>query len=204
MGAELRHARTNRGLSGRQVGASIGISSAEVSRIERGLAPRVPFLTIARLASTVGLELSARLFPGGPPLRDFAHVRLLADLHALLDPSLRWATEVPLPAPGDQRAWDALISGRDWRLGVEAETAPRDAQALSRRIQLKLRDGGVDGVILALRDTRVVREFLDGAGDELLSLFPVGSRGAFAALRAGNRPSGNALVVVPRSGRSKG
>ena len=198
IGAELRHARVDRGLSTRAAAAAVGISNAEVSRIERGISARVPFVTLARFAAAVGTDLSARIYPGGAPVRDVAHVRLLADLRAVLHPTLRWSVEVPLPAPGDQRAWDALISGHDWRFGVEAETAPRDAQAVVRRLHLKARDGAVDGVILALRDTRVSREFMDAGGSELRSAFAFDSRRVFAALRTGRRPIGDAVVIVPR------
>jgi hypothetical protein len=62
-------------------------------------------------------------------------------------------TEVPLPIVGDLRAWDAVIRGVDWRRPVEAETVVDDIQALERRLALKVRDGGVDGVILVIADT---------------------------------------------------
>ena len=78
--------------------------------------------------------------------------------------SISWASEVPLPITGDQRAWDGLIWTAEWRFGVEAETAPRDAQALIRRIQLKARDGPVDGVLLVVPITRAVKEFSRWSG----------------------------------------
>jgi transcriptional regulator with XRE-family HTH domain len=198
IGDEIRASRTSRGLSTRTVALAVGVSNAQVSRIERGQAARVPFWALARLASAVGLELSVRAYPGAGPVRDLAHARLLDDLRARLHPSLTWSTEVPLPTPGDQRAWDALIAGPAWRFGVEAETAPRDAQALVRRVHLKARDSVVDGVLLALRDTRTTREFLEAGGPSLRTSFTFDSRRVFAALRAGARPSGDAIVIVPR------
>lgn len=118
------------------------------------------------------------MYPGGSPVRDEGHLRLLADFRLLLPRSVRWATEVPLPLIRDQRAWDALITGSAFRYGVEAETAPHDAQALIRRLALKQRDGAVDGVLLIVRDTRTVTSFLREAAVELAGAFPVDGRRA--------------------------
>ena len=198
VGQELREGRHDRSLSVDVVAAAIGISNAEVSRIERGLAPKVPFATLSRLAGVVGLDLVVRLYPGAAPLRDAAHVQLLADFRATLHRSLWWATEVPMPLPGDQRAWDATVSGLDWCYGVEAETSPRDAQASNRRLALKRRDGHVDGVLLVLRDTRNTRLFLRASADELQPAFPVHGPRALQLLRAGVNPSGSAVISMPR------
>jgi transcriptional regulator with XRE-family HTH domain len=197
IGAELRSARVGGGLSIDVVAGATGMSNAEVSRIERALAPKVPLVTLARLAGVVGLDLVARLYPGPGALRDQAHTKLLNDFRACLHPSLRWATEVPLPIPGDQRAWDGMILGADWRFGVEAETAPRDGQALARRLALKLRDGGVEGLILVVRDTHRSRAFVEETRMHFSDLLPVHARVALASLRAGRRPEGNALIVLP-------
>ena len=199
IGEELRLARVSRALSMATVAVAVGISTAEISRIERGRSPRVPLITLARLAGAVGLDLVSRLYPGGPPVRDAPQISLLADFAGLLAPSLRWDTEVPLPIAGDQRAWDGMIRGVGWRFGVEAESSPRDGQALVRRLQLKFRDGEVAGVILLVRDTRMTRWFLDEAEPELISLLPLSSREVLSPLRRGERPPGNGIVVVPRS-----
>jgi transcriptional regulator with XRE-family HTH domain len=203
-GRELRVARTDRGLSCAAVGAAIGISAAEVSRIERGLSPRVPVVTLARIAAVAGLDLVLGAYPGPGPLRDSAHARLLADFRGIVHPTIGWATEVPLPISRDQRSWDAMLTGPGWRFGVEAETAPGDAQALIRRLRLKERDGAVDGIFLIVRETRRVREFLAAAHDVLTPVFPVSARVALASLRAGSRPSGNAVLVVPHGRRTAG
>ncbi len=108
-----------------------------------------------------------------------------------------------MPIPGDQRAWDATVRGVDWVYGVEAETAPHDGQSLTRRLQLKQRDSGVDGILLAVRDTRTVRQFLDDAEAVLRPLFATTSREALSMLRAGKRPIGNSVVIVPRAVRRR-
>ena len=197
LGDELRLARVGRGLTIAVVGRAIGISTAEVSRIERSRSPRVPFITLARLAAAVGLELSARLYPGGTPIRDAAQTSLLSDFASGLDASLRWDTEVPLPIPGDPRAWNGMIRGVGWRFGVEAESSPRDGQALARRLQLKWRDGDVGGVILLVRDTRQTRLFLEAAEPQLRGFLPLRSREILRAVRRGERPD-SGIVVVPR------
>ena len=157
VGAEIRLVRTRLGLSIDFVAAAVGVSGAEVSRIERGLAPWVSVLVLSRLCAVVGLDLVVRAYPGAVPLRDARHGRHLAKLKERIHPALGWALEVPLPIAGDQRAWDALIRGEGWRYGVECEMNPTDGQALLRRLALKQRDGMVDGVIMLLPDTRQAR-----------------------------------------------
>src|SRR3990172_7032778 len=203
IGGEIHDARIDRGLSVDAASAAAGISNAEWSRIERHRSPRVPLVTLVRCGAVVGLDVVTRAYPGGPPIRDAAHLALLRALHEHLDPSLRWATEVPLPIPGDPRCWDATITGRGWIEAVEAETRPHDAQALHRRLALKLRDGEVDGLILVVRDTRTTRAFLREAADEIVPSFPIRGSIALERLRAGSAPGGNAIVVlpIPRPGR---
>jgi hypothetical protein len=93
-------------------------------------------------------------------------------------------------------AWDGLVRGVDWAYGAEAETHPTDGQALARRLELKKRDGAVDGVILILPATRHARLFLAAAGELLAPAFPVPGRRAIELLRAGVDPGGNSIVIV--------
>ena len=202
LGREIREARTDRSLSLEDTGIAVGLSAAAISRVERGLTPGVPLIRLASLCEVVGLALSARTFPGRQPLRDAAHVELLNQFRLLLHPRLRWATEVPLPGIRDQRSWDALVAGPGWRYGVEAETAPHDSQALARRLELKRRDGEVDGVILLVRSTRRTKAFLAEASPLLRPNFPVeGSRG-LGLLAAGADPGGSAIIVLLTSNGS--
>lgn len=198
IGRELRDARRDGGLSLAVVAHGVGISVSELSRIERGLSRNVPHLTLSRCGAVVGLDLGSRLYPAGGVLRDAGHVALLTDFKACLHRSVRWATEVPLPITGDLRSWDGLAFRDDWRYGVEAETGPRDAQALNRRLQLKLRDGDVDGVLLVLRDNRSNRAFVREAAVELGPTFPVHGQRALELLQAGVNPGGSAIIFVTR------
>lgn len=193
---ELRTARVDRGLTLVDVARATGLSTSTVSRVERGLADDLGLVMLARLLAIVGLERGVRAYPGGQPLRDAGHVALLEAFRTGLHRSIRWATEVPLPSPGDQRAWDALIRADDWRFGIEAETAPRDAQALARRLELKRRDGQVDGVILLLRASRHTSAFLREAGDLLRSNLPASPDRTRQLLRAGARPTDSSIVLL--------
>jgi transcriptional regulator with XRE-family HTH domain len=113
LGRELREARMDRGLSSREVAGAVGCLHSEILRVERARVLNVSLLLLNKIAAVVGLDLSARLFPGASPVRDAVHGVLLEDLHGVIHPSLGWGNEVPLPNVGDQRAWDALIRGRD-------------------------------------------------------------------------------------------
>ena len=196
-GRELRNARRDRGLSLREVGRACGLSESQVSRIERGVASRVSVYDLARLHAVVGLELSVRSFPGGRPIRDDAHAALLEDFHAQLHPTVGWSTEVPMPARGDLLAWDAFIQRPGWRYGVEAETSPTDGQSLIRRLNLKRRDGDVDGVLLITRPTARTRAFLDAAAVDLIGAFPVAARDVLERLGRGEDPGGSAVILLP-------
>ncbi len=196
LGRDIRQARLNHDLSQATCGSRIGISGSTWSRMERGLFPRASLIRLLRAAAVVGLDLGVRAYPGGEAVRDKAHLGLLEKLRTRLGPSLRWRTEVPLPNPGDRRAWDARIDSAQVRIGVEAETRARDSQDLQRRVSLKRRDGGVDHVILLLADTRHNRRFLRVAGPGFHADFPVPGAVALERLAAGADPGGSAIILI--------
>lgn len=195
VGDELREARLGAGLTQQKVGDAVGISHAGVSRIERGLATRVPYETLVLMGAVLGLDVPLRTYPAGEPLRDAPQMALLGSFRRLLAATLGWRTEVPLRIAGDRRAWDAVIEGRGWRVAVDAETRLRDVQALTRRIALKQRDDRVDVVILLVADTRHNRHVLRLAAPDLIATFPVAGREAMHALSEGRQPSGSAIVL---------
>ena len=196
LGRDLRDARLGHGLSQAEVAHAAGLSQPEVSRLERGLVPHASFVDIARLLSTVGLELSAKAYPSGQPLRDAAHIRLLANFRACLNPSLSWRTEVPLPIDRDLRAWDGFITVPTFRIGVEAETRVRDLQALARRIGVKQRDSNVEHVILLLAGTRWNRGLVRTYAADLAAQFPGKGRDVIAALYAGSDPGASCVILL--------
>ncbi len=196
IGQEIRDGRLSRDLSQENVVRAVGISQSQLSLIERGLAPTVSLLTLARLLAVVGLELGAKAYPGGQPLRDSAHLALLERLRSRVSSRLTWRTEVVLPIPGDRRAWDACIFLRPGTIGVEAETRPRDLQELQRRLSLKKRDGGVERVILLLANTRWNRALVRDNRERLTVEFPIAADRALAALAAGRDPGGDACILL--------
>ena len=196
LAAEMRAARLAHGLSQAAVGRAIGLSQPRVSLIERGGWPAVPLLVLARMCAAVGLDLSARAFPGGQPIRDAAHLALLGRLRSRLSPAFRWRSEVPLPIPGDGRAWDALITGAGISIGIEAETRITDVQALERRVALKKRDGGAARVVLLVRDSRWNRSVLRRHADLLEPAFPLPGPVALRAIAAGRDPGGDSLILL--------
>jgi transcriptional regulator with XRE-family HTH domain len=202
-GHEFMAARMNSALSQDDVSRAVGISRPQYGRIERGISPEVSIATIARIAAVLGLEASLRFYPAADPIRDAAHRELLERLRVRLHESLRFRTEVPFPASGDRRAWDAVIEGfagsssGAWRRGaVEAETRPTDAQALERKLALKERDGRADWLVLLLADTRHNRAFLAGPGAALRVRFPLEGRRALELLAAGANLGSNAIILL--------
>jgi transcriptional regulator with XRE-family HTH domain len=193
---EIREARVAAGLSQASVGRAAGLSRSRVSRIERGIVARVPLLTLSRLLGVLGLELSARAYPAGQPLRDRAHLHLLERLRSHLHPSIRWQAEAPLPLPGDKRSWDHMLLCGAKRVGVDVETRCGDLQALARRAMTKHRDGGTDSFLLVLSDTRWNRRVVREHADYLASVFPLTGKDALRALEEGRAPEGNALVLL--------
>jgi hypothetical protein len=144
----------------------------------------------------VGLRIATQTWPDGDAVRDAGHLRLLARLRALIPPGADWWTEVPLPLAGDRRAWDALIRCGGRRAGCEAETRLTDLQALERRLALKLRDGGVDVLVLAVADTTANRAVLAAHREVLRALLPLDRRAVLRELREGRLPEANGLVVL--------
>jgi transcriptional regulator with XRE-family HTH domain len=193
---EARDGRLDRGLSQQAVADALGVTRSWISRLERGLVEELTIRQAATLLAATGLRLQARAFPDGAPIRDAAHTALLERFRTHLHRSVRWATEVPLPARGDLRAWDGLAVGPGWRLGVEAETRPRDVQAMKRRVLLKARDGEVDAVILVLLESRHNRDLVRADADGLAASFPLPAARALELLAAGVSPGGNAVVLL--------
>ncbi len=195
LGTEVRNARLGRGLSQSHVAHACGLSQSTIQRVETGGAIGLSLLDLARVLSAVGLDLTARAYPGGSPIQDAGHAGLLARLRAELPPSTPWKYEVPFPSHGDPRAWDAVVRLDRTSVGIEAETRPRDLQELLRRLALKRRDGGVDRLVLLLQDGRHNRALVRDGGVQLQAAFPIGSRSALEDLRAGRPPPDDALVL---------
>lgn len=177
------------------MGAACGVSRSAIDRMEAHRADSVDVVLLASMAASVGLDLRLRAYPAGDPIRDAGQQRLLERLRVRLHPSLRFPTEVVLPIDGDLRAWDAVIRGANWRIAVEAETVLDDLQALERRLALKLRDGGIDHVILLVADTRRNRAALASAPGAFTGL-PLRTREVLHALGRGVHPGCSGVVIL--------
>ncbi|MDP9270606.1 MAG: helix-turn-helix domain-containing protein [Chloroflexota bacterium] len=196
IGRECRNARLAAGLSLAHVGEEVGCAASEVWRIEQARAPWLRLERAAVLAAVLGLDLTVRTFPSGPPLRDAAHLALIQRLRRRCGSVWRWRTEVPLPIVGDRRALDILLSSAVGLVGIEAETALTDRQALVREIQLKQRDAAVDCMILLVLDSARNRAALRSESAEWHEAFPATARTILKALAAGAIPPANGILLL--------
>ncbi len=194
-------ARQSAGLSLQRVADAVGGSRSEMSRIERGQSPWVTVTALTRACAVVGLDLRLRAYPGGEPLRDIAHVRLLDGLRSLLPRTIRIRTEVPIGDARGLRAWDAVIDRGGRSCGVELEVRLVDAQALLRRLQLKRRDGSLPEVILVLADTRQNRASARAAASLFEAELPLTSATIKGTISAGAIPTESGVVFVPFGAR---
>lgn len=201
LGTEFRNARVGAGLSLVAVGRAVGLSKSHLARIERAQVLNIGMQHLVRIGAVLGLDVRIRAYPGGDPLRDAGHVRLGGRFRGRLHPGIRVRSERLLPDVADARAWDQWLDG--WPAGperdgiaVELETRVTDHQALMRRLNRKVRDGGVSSVLLIVADTPTNRRAIAAAGAQVAADFPVSARSALASLAAGERPSGSALIFI--------
>jgi hypothetical protein len=147
------------------------------------------------IGAALGHNVRLKAYLAGDAIRDAGQQRLIDRLRRHLHPSISITTEVGLPIPGDLRAWDAMLRTTTWRRPVEAETAIDDVQAVDRRVQLKVRDGAVDGVILLVADTLRNRRAL-AAAPSAFTNFDRDARRVLRDLRAGGDPGGSSILVL--------
>lgn len=201
IGAEFRNARVGADLSLVAVGRAVGLSKSHLARIERAQVLNIGMQHLVRIGAVLGLDVRIRAYPGGDPLRDAGHVRLGGRFRGRLHPGIRVRSERLLPNIADARAWDQWLDG--WPAGrnhdglaAELETRITDYQALMRRLNRKVRDGGVSSVLLIMADTPSNRRAIAAAGTQAAADFPISARSALASLAAGERPAGSALIFI--------
>jgi transcriptional regulator with XRE-family HTH domain len=196
IGREIRMARVSAGVSQREAGARVAISHAQLGRIERAELREVTVDQLSRACSAVGLRLIVRAVPDADPAVDAGQLALLGRFRSVLPPGFHVRTEVPLPLRGDRRSWDGVVRLRGVEVAIEAETRLRDVQAVDRRCALKMRDGGVDRLILVLSDTPHNRRMLEAHREAIRETFPLDGREVLRSLRAGLAPGANGIVVL--------
>ena len=198
MGEEFRTVRLSLGLAQRHVAESAHISQSVYGRIERGVLPHLSILLAARIATVLGLELSARVYPGGSPIRDTAHAERLSRLLAHVGSPLTYRTDVPLPPTTEHpehRAWDAVLRAGGERTAVELEMRLYDVQAQTRRLHLKERDDRPDHLLLVLADTGANRRALDGFEILLSDLPRLRTANVLRTLRTGHHPPTGRILL---------
>jgi transcriptional regulator with XRE-family HTH domain len=198
LAAEIRKARETHGLSQAVVGGAVGLSASQISRLELGEVQNASIWALSRILAVVGLDMSILAYPTGAPMRDAAQLALLARFCELVPDCVQRRTEVPLPIAGDLRAWDLLLRVGARQVAVEAETRPRDMQALLRRVALKRRDDPRIGdvLLLLLADTRHNRALIREHGPTLSADFPASGPELRRALIAGHDPGGSGVILM--------
>lgn len=190
-----RELRLAAGLTQATVARASGIARTTYADLERGRTAQVTLLHASIVSAALGQDLSVKLYPFGPPVRDAAHLRLLSELVERLAPTWRVTHEAPIPIAGDRRAWDLLLEG-PVSIGVEAETRPGDLQALERAIHLKQRDSGVHRVLLVVRGSKRNRMLIRELLPVLRTAFPLGTAEVMRALHEGRDPRADGLAVL--------
>lgn len=190
-----RELRLAAGLTQATIARASGIARTTYADLERGRTREVSLIRASVVSAALGQDLSVKLYPFGPPVRDAAHLRLLGELVERIASAWRMTREAPIPIEGDRRAWDLLLEG-PVSVGIEAETRPGDLQALERAVHLKQRDSRVIRVVLLIRGSRrnrlLIREFLP----VLRTAFPLGTAEVMRALREGRDPGADGIVVL--------
>ena len=196
IGRELRIARITSGKRQLDIARAIGVSTAHVSRIERGLVEGVTMGVLARFATAVGLRIWLRAFPAGRRLLDAPQLALWAEFKPHFDRVWQLRTEVPIPIPGDLRAADAVANNGSCTVEVELITRLADFQAQSRSALLKKRDLRANRLILVVNGSRANREALKEARDLMRDTFPLDTRAIKRALRLGEDPGADGIVIM--------
>jgi transcriptional regulator with XRE-family HTH domain len=196
IGREVRNARIEAGSSLRAAASRAGMSHAQLGRLERGEIHDLAVGQLSRACAAVGLRLLIRAVPGGGAALDAGQLALIGRLRALLPSSVGVSMEVPIPLPGDRRAWDAVLGLDPRAVPVEAEARLRDVQSLERRSALKLRDSDFDRLVLLISDTPHNRLMLNLHRPDLRSSFPLDTRAILASLRQGRTPEASGIVVI--------
>ena len=194
IGDQLRTARHLLGLTQQQVANALGISQSDVSRRERGRAPRLTGQALTRHAAAVGLKASIKLWPVGGGVRDEAQARHVARFLARLGAAWKVLLEAPIPIAGDLRAVDILLSAGPTRIAVEVITRLADLQAQVRAAQLKARDIRATRLVIVVAGTHANREALRAVRSTLVNSFELDARHVLNELAAGRDPGRDAII----------
>jgi transcriptional regulator with XRE-family HTH domain len=195
--AELRATRLAAGISQASAARAAGMSAGQWGRLERDALAQPDLLQLCCAGRAVGLQGSFRYFPAGDAVRDGAQLNLARRFEATLGPPLRMRCEVLLPGPEALRAWDGMVHGDGRPFVVECESHAGDAQALERRLRIKLRDDPrVSVLILVLGRSIHHRQLLRDHREVFRDLLPLDGPAVLRALRDGRRPPASGIVML--------
>jgi transcriptional regulator with XRE-family HTH domain len=199
LGEECREQRVGLGLSQQAVADAARITRPRYSDFERAKIANLSVVEASVITAVLGLDISVRTYPGGPPLRDAGQAEDLVRFLRHVRAPLRYRTDVPLPqrpdSPTELRAWDVVILGKGIRTAVEFEKRIRDAQAMTRRHEMKRRDDPVDGFVHVLADTRTNRRVDAQYRDLWPDLPKLRTSRALAMLEVGEHPPGGIIFI---------
>lgn len=202
-GRELRIGRIGSGLTQEVLGRRAGVSQEYVSQVERGIV--MPSLDVAcRLVAAGGSELSLKVFPASHvPLRESGQLEIAELIIEAAARSWRARMEVPV---GGGRAHDLVIDRSDEVAAIEIERtlATLEAQArrgLAKRDALAQRASRPVRFVLAVPDTRAMRDLVREHADFFAMVFPVPSRAIWNAIKQGHPIGGDGILFVARRRR---
>jgi transcriptional regulator with XRE-family HTH domain len=177
------------------VSAQLGCTRQWISEMERGKPADIGVIELSRLAAVVGLDLNLRAYAAVSVLRDAGQVKLLNRFCAEISPDLPWRIEQHV-APGDPRAFDVVLGLPPNVCAVEALSRLRDVQAQGRAALSKQQAAGVATLILLIAATPTNRRAIREAGAALTAAFPLSTRAVMGALRRGELPRVNGIVLL--------
>jgi transcriptional regulator with XRE-family HTH domain len=201
LAGEFRTARLTSGLSQAQVAKAVRISKSAYGRIERGELKTLSFVVAARIAVVLALDLFVALYPGRRGLRDEPQARLIKLVVESIGPPLKYRTDMPLPRNGDApefRAWDLVATGHGERTTYGFESRLYDAQAQTRRHNLKRRDDPADHFVLVVADTHRNRRIMNEFPELFADLPRIPTADFLNTLKAGRHPPTGFLLLRAR------
>lgn len=209
LGEEARRLREDAGVPRTALAAAAGIDEAYIRRIEDGRA-RPSLETYARLATALGADLGARLYPKtGPAIRDRHQARIAEFLLGQLHPRWRPFQEVVVRHPA--RGWIDLVlhePAEGSLVAVEIQSAlPRLEQLLRWSAEKAASLPSWEGFahlgpisstsrLLVVRSTRATRTIGREFALQLETAFPAHPQDAMAALTGRRVWPGAALLWI--------
>lgn len=201
IGAELKLARVQLGLTRADVARRTGLSKSTVARLEAG-APSAAVDTLCLFAVAVGLDFVIRAYQGKKPgLRDTGQLELAQQLLAIAASPWRGYLEVRIGEHG--KAADLVFFGPEEIIHTEIERLAADWQgqyrsAAEKRDVLAAKHARPVRLVVALEDTRRNRAAVAPHAALIRGALPAGSREILTALQTGRPLGQDGLLWIRR------